>query len=814
LREFVSLLHECGGICIAAHIDSDRGVRKTFRQLGKDGIVFCAADETLSLVEQRAVSEKFKEWLLKAGFDAIEVADYAHKQHYRWVCEDNTISIPALLTNDAHRVEDLTAADRQTHVKMIKPSFQDLRLALKFPDTRIRFPTDVPSTPSPRILGLQILAGGDQGFFRSVEIAFSDNLSCLIGPRGSGKSAIIESLRYAFGLNRILTQLDQSGTDLADKVRSLQVATLTNCIIRVAYCRQDGQTHILESTFDRKQDYVTKVFTPDGSQVDIHDLDTSGAYPLRLFGWSEIETLGRESRRQRDLLDRLIPDFSPLLDKRAELRQTMRTQKRAIQTSVDSLLAIFELNGGEIRKYKEYLADFNRLNTPEIDALFSDIDLAKRKITMLNKVNGNIDAWVSGLKCQADSSILEGIDQLLAESPEPVQTWWTAIALTLKLADSSNQAKSTINKAIDELVKLQSQVTSAIDDTNKGLQENEKQIREKIGQEATKQVAADLRKAASERLERVNQSRRHYNDEWRRLSENIRAWKQTSIDLVSAQGKISEARQKQKQEIEARLNLYSTPEMTISVWFNGGRDRNKLVTHLSDSGLLAKKGLGNYKANLLPLKISLLCNPVELAHVLLEKTTATLTQVITVGNEQISIDAITVERLLSSFDLFGHDEEADVDSIDRDRLNSVLEIAEIEWDDDERILLNSRPVDTLSPGQRSSAMLPLIALAENIPLIIDQPEDNLDNKLVGKMLVDILGNLKEKRQIIVATHNPNIVVSGDAEQVIVLDAINDHEGKCAEAGSIDKPPIVQFVIDIMEGGREAFRTRQRRYNLP
>ena len=64
-------------------------------------------------------------------------------------------------------------------------------------------------------------------------------------------------------------------------------------------------------------------------------------------------------------------------------------------------------------------------------------------------------------------------------------------------------------------------------------------------------------------------------------------------------------------------------------------------------------------------------------------------------------------------------------------------------------------------------MLPLIALAEDAPLIIDQPEDNLDNKLVGKMLVDVLASLKEYRQIIVATHNPNIVVSGDAEQVIV-----------------------------------------------
>ena len=108
-------------------------------------------------------------------------------------------------------------------------------------------------------------------------------------------------------------------------------------------------------------------------------------------------------------------------------------------------------------------------------------------------------------------------------------------------------------------------------------------------------------------------------------------------------------------------------------------------------------------------------------------------------------------------------------------------------------------------------MLPLIALVEDAPLIIDQPEDNLDNRLVGRMLVDILANLKEKRQIIVATHNPNIVVSGDAEQVIVLNAISISEGECKDSGSIDNDAIVKSIIALLEGGKEAFLIRSRRY---
>ena len=108
-------------------------------------------------------------------------------------------------------------------------------------------------------------------------------------------------------------------------------------------------------------------------------------------------------------------------------------------------------------------------------------------------------------------------------------------------------------------------------------------------------------------------------------------------------------------------------------------------------------------------------------------------------------------------------------------------------------------------------MLPLIALSETVPLIIDQPEDNLDNRMVGRTLTKILADLKENRQIIVATHNPNIVVGGDAEQVIVLDAPKARCAAVTRSGCIDDSEIIDSVLSIMEGGKEAFQARERRY---
>jgi ABC-type multidrug transport system ATPase subunit len=174
-----------------------------------------------------------------------------------------------------------------------------------------------------------------------------------------------------------------------------------------------------------------------------------------------------------------------------------------------------------------------------------------------------------------------------------------------------------------------------------------------------------------------------------------------------------------------------------------------------------------------------------------------------------------IERLRESCNICEDREGAAVKVLTENgkALLDVLLLQEAGWDDHESIMLNDKPVDKLSPGQRSSAMLPLIALAEKSPLIIDQPEDNLDNRLVGNVLVDILAELKETRQIIVCTHNPNIVVSGDAEQVIVLDSDSKSKGQLMLSGSIDNNDIIESVINIMEGGKEAFRVRQLRYGM-
>jgi DNA repair ATPase RecN len=813
LASFVKTVHKHGGLCIAAHIDTDNGIRKTFRQLGQDGILFCAANEILPIEQQRKISEEFKEWLFLAGFDAIEVASDKDRPHYRWISnvQGKRVSIPAILRNDSYCIEDLGDKTLHTHIKMAKACFQDLKRALEFPDTRVRFPIDVPSTPTPSILGLEIVSAEGKGFFTTLQIAFSDNLSCFIGPRGSGKSAIIESLRYAFGLNRMLGQIEQSGTDLVKTVRSLQAATLAGSVIRIVYKRTDNEVNILEATFDPKQDYATRVYDITGNALEIADVQASGGYPIRLFGWSEIETLGREPQRQRDLLDRLIPDLTSMLDKRTELRSKMAEERREVESSTSRLTGILRKNSGEIRRYKEYKADFEKLNTPEIDSLFVAIDAAKEKQTILGKLRGNAVHWLGELDQVDTQNILDGVEDVVKELSEPTRAWWRTSELRTTILGQQTQAEDAVKKLTGILGAVVQELNKSMKALDDEVHNREMKVREKIGQEVTKQVAADLRRTADERLQRANQLRREYNDEWIVFNQCLNKWKSLAEELVKWQSNIGQLRQKQKDKIEGTLNQYSTKDMTISILFAPGRDRGEFIDHLNESGILTKDAVWNYKASRLAWRISLLCTPIELAKSLLSNDASRIMGTVKIKDIDVEVDTKTASALVSSVYPFRHDEEADVPSVDSDKLERILRSGEVEWDDVESILLNSKPVDTLSPGQRSSAMLPLIALVGNAPLIIDQPEDNLDNRLVGKMLVDVLASLKEKRQIIVATHNPNIVVSGDSEQVIVLDALSGDKGTCKFAGSIDKPEIVNWVIDIMEGGKEAFRVRSKRY---
>ena len=129
-------------------------------------------------------------------------------------------------------------------------------------------------------------------------------------------------------------------------------------------------------------------------------------------------------------------------------------------------------------------------------------------------------------------------------------------------------------------------------------------------------------------------------------------------------------------------------------------------------------------------------------------------------------------------------------------------------------------IETLSPGTRGIVLLLLylaIDTEDDRPLIIDQPEENLDPKSIFDELVELFRQAKQRRQIIIVTHNANLVVNTDADQVIVAECGQLHSGKLPEisytCGGLENADIRAHVCNILEGGEEAFRERAKRLRI-
>ena len=124
-------------------------------------------------------------------------------------------------------------------------------------------------------------------------------------------------------------------------------------------------------------------------------------------------------------------------------------------------------------------------------------------------------------------------------------------------------------------------------------------------------------------------------------------------------------------------------------------------------------------------------------------------------------------------------------------------------------------ISQLSPGERGLLLLVFYLMVDkdDIPLVIDQPEENLDNQTIYKILVKCIKAAKERRQVILVTHNPNLAVVCDAEQIILASCEKTSKRFSYVSGAIESPKIKARVIEILEGTQPAFVNRQKKYGL-
>ena len=162
----------------------------------------------------------------------------------------------------------------------------------------------------------------------------------------------------------------------------------------------------------------------------------------------------------------------------------------------------------------------------------------------------------------------------------------------------------------------------------------------------------------------------------------------------------------------------------------------------------------------------------------------------------------------ASIDLFMRLEELELPVTTRIELNTAAEGAPAAW----------QALEALSTGLKATAVLLLLLLESEAPLVVDQPEDDLDNCFITEGVVPIMRREKRRRQFVFSTHNANIPVLSDAEQILGLNASSEaKEGQARIArqhmGSIDSPSVRELVEEILEGGKDAFEMRRSKHGF-
>jgi len=123
-----------------------------------------------------------------------------------------------------------------------------------------------------------------------------------------------------------------------------------------------------------------------------------------------------------------------------------------------------------------------------------------------------------------------------------------------------------------------------------------------------------------------------------------------------------------------------------------------------------------------------------------------------------------------------------------------------------------KPMEELSVGSKCTAILSVALVEGNYPLIVDQPEDSLDNPFVFEQIVKTVRKSKTSRQYLFATHNSNVAVASDADLIYCLTATASR-GNIDKHGSIDQLSTRDRVVANLEGGKDAFALRSQKYDI-
>lgn len=609
------------------------------------------------------------------------------------------------------------------------------------------------------------------GFLAGLSLAFPRGLTCIIGPRGSGKTTLAEALRYGLAGTGGLSIAGQKlvSTNLAASVVTVKTAP-----------DGDGIGYVI----NRSRNTVN-LTTSDGTVVTSVDLDRRTFLPLDGYSSLEIEDIADETEgdRRRSLLDELrwdeiqdvnyrVAEHRRALDANADVVKRTRELISDLTERIEELgdararLALLpkptkeEENNGLVQASEQY-----RRNEQEMQNLQSCISTLSGLQTNAADLADKMRAGLSGaLAVQFSAN-----EELLRKAEAAVSEALTGSTTLLdSLMGKLQSAVATVTDVKDELLQVHDTQKSTLLQLQEKNATASKVIQERA---AAEQVVASLDSLESER-EKARET----------LEQTLQQRQELRAKYLLEREKISQIREEVAQLLQNEIGDH------VRIQLRRAADNIRYQQFLSE-GLKGAR-VRNHEDILDGL---MRLRPEQLAQIIQDKDFDEFEHQLSLGEERS-------KRILEAFK----------DNIDP----FALELVAI----DDRVMIelnvgstlepNFRDAGGLSRGQKCTALLPLLLARRNTPLVIDQPEDNLDNRFIFETVVDAVRRLKGHRQMIFITHNANIPVLAEADLVIVLNS-DGKAGFVQKLGSLDE--CRKEIIELLEGGEEAFELRRERY---
>ena len=679
--------------------------------------------------------------------------------------------ITVINAKDVAVPEDLADPRASTFIKMTRPCFASFLSAFKYPESRVRLQDEIQERFYSKINSIKI----EGGYFDGLEANFSGHLDAVIGGRGTGKSTLLECLRYALEVPHKAEDARKQGDQ----------------IVRENLGREGGRVVVeLRSAANNMKRY--KVIRRYGEPARVIDEvgDESSLRPgtdllpgAEIYGQNEIYELARKRDELTRVLDRFLPQDAAQESDLESVRRKLEENGARLVKAHERKDEV-EVRIAELPKLEERARQFKEQGLEEklrmVPLLARERQLEPRigqEVERVREAQRSFEEDLPDLVFISDKA-LDGLPHadLLREGRQILE------GLKKTLQQKLDEIGVAVSEAETALVPLVERWRQAMEESETRLEKEFASLPAMAGKTG-REVGLSYQNLLRE-IEEIKPTRSRLKT----VDALVDDLEQSRRNLLGEMSDLRSKRTVAKQRAAKRLNGRLAGKLRITVTADGLR--RPLRRFLQD---LPGVGPGRTKW-------------IDDAEGL---TVLGLVAAIRGGRGALLERGWGLTPGLA-------------DELTRLNESQIHELESIDIQDEVSIELNVshsgperfRALEGLSTGQQCTAILHLLLLDNRDPLIMDQPEDNLDNAFIAERIVRELLSAKTERQFLFSTHNAHIPVFGDAEWIGVVTATGERaEMPPHMQGSIDVPEIRDHVAGILEGGKEAFTQRREMYGF-